>query len=109
MAHAQLIKKCNGDQFGAFACPGARVEPRALLERFEHADQTALAKSGSLPYTYRIAGCVVRLIFAGLALAPLLTPALAHLACPADTNLPDDRCPLSAQFGPRSGRDTTGG
>ena len=62
----------------------ARVAPRTLLAHFEHAYQTALDKSGSLTYAYRIAGCTVRLVFAGPALAPLLTPALAHLACPED-------------------------
>lgn len=62
----------------------ACIAPRALLEHFEHAYQTALAKRGAFIHTYRLAGCVVRLILAGPALAPLLTPALAHLASPED-------------------------
>lgn len=46
--------------------------------------------TGNVPeYDFLIAGYRIRLHFAGPALVPLFTPALAHLAVPANADLPD--------------------
>lgn len=50
--------------------------------------QAASAAVSTITRTYRIAGYTVRLCFAGPALVPLITPALAHLARP-DEGTPD--------------------
>ncbi|MFN8513961.1 MAG: hypothetical protein U0232_14245 [Thermomicrobiales bacterium] len=67
------------------ATPLAHPEPLAyfshLRERF---GQVAAAVGGATERTYLVGGCGLRLRFAGPALVPLLTPALAPLACPPD-------------------------
>lgn len=59
------------------------MDPTALYHAFADAYDTACATVGSISRSYRIAGYTVRLCFAGGALEPLLTPALAHLASAA--------------------------
>lgn len=58
----------------------APMDPTALYHAFADAYNAACAAVGSISRSYRIAGYTVRLCFAGGALEPLLTPALAHLA-----------------------------
>lgn len=65
-----------------------RGEPRALFDQYAAAYAAALVATGCMTHCYRIAGYTVRLAFAGPALVSLLTPALAHLACP-DEDMPD--------------------
>ena len=59
--------------------------PGALYDQYADAYQAAVASVGCISRSYCIAGYAVRLVFAGQALEPLLTPALAHLAQPNDT------------------------
>lgn len=66
----------------------AHLEPATLYHCFADAYAAAVASVGSRSRSYRIAGYTVRLRFAGGALEPLLTPALAHLAV-ADDAPPD--------------------
>jgi hypothetical protein len=58
----------------------APMDPTALYHAFADAYNAACAAVGSISRSYRIAGYTVRLCFAGGALEPMLTPALAHLA-----------------------------
>lgn len=67
-----------------FASVATKCDPRALFEQFTAAYAAALVETNQLTHCYRIAGYTVRLAFAGPALISLLTPALAHLACPAE-------------------------
>jgi hypothetical protein len=60
----------------------AAVFFKMVRDAFRTAEKQA---GGSLSRYYTIAGHAVRLKFAGDALAPLLTPALEHLAAPADS------------------------
>lgn len=64
------------------------IEPQVLCDLFGTAYGAAVAKLGAFTYHYQIAGYTVRLVFAGPALAPFMTPALAHLAV-ADSPAPD--------------------
>lgn len=64
------------------------LDAHTLLAQFSDAYCAALAQTDCRLYTYRIAGYTVRLAFAGATLVPLLTPALAHLACPHE-RIPD--------------------
>ncbi len=64
------------------------TDPAAFCALVGSAYQAASAKTGTITYTYAIAGYTVQLSFAGPALVPLLTPALAHLAVP-DVPSPD--------------------
>jgi hypothetical protein len=50
--------------------------------------ESAAAAAGTVEQSYRFAGHIVRLRFAGPALLPAIEPALAHLAAPA-TAMPD--------------------
>lgn len=59
-----------------------RLDAHSLVECFRDTYRAALAQTDCLNHSYRIAGYIVRLAFAGPTLVPLLTPALAHLACP---------------------------
>ena len=65
-----------------FAVTQQKTDPAAFYALVRAAYQTASAKTGTITYTYGIAGYTVQLAFAGPALVPLLTPALAHLAIP---------------------------
>lgn len=60
----------------------SKPDAHALVAHFRDAYSAALAQTDCLIHTYRIAEYTVRLAFAGPTLVPLLTPALAHLACP---------------------------
>jgi hypothetical protein len=63
--------------------PRVSLEPPAYFEAVEQAFQRAGQAAGGLTQRdYRLGGCRVRLSFAGEALVPYLTPALAHLAQP---------------------------
>lgn len=55
----------------------ASVFFRLVFESFQRA---ADACGGSIEHTYLIGGCAVRLCFAGPALVPSITPALAHVS-----------------------------
>lgn len=59
----------------------SQPDAHALVACFRDAYRAAVAQTAYLIHTYHIAGYTVRLAFAGPALIPLLTPALAHLAC----------------------------
>lgn len=64
--------------------------PTEFFDLYYHTYLTAERAAGSAPeYDYLINGYRVRLRFAGPALVSLLTPALAHLAVPVNTDLPD--------------------
>lgn len=66
----------------------AHMEPVTLYQGFADAYDAAVARVGASSRSYCIGGYTVRLRFAGKALEPLLTPALAHLAI-ADDAPPD--------------------
>ena len=57
-----------------------KLDPLAVFNSFRTAYQSAASHSEAVVHTYQIAGYRVRLCFAGPALPPLLTPALAYLA-----------------------------
>ncbi len=58
------------------------LDPLTVFDSFHAAYQTAASRCKTVAYSYQIAGYRVRLYFAGPALPPLLTKALAHLAIP---------------------------
>lgn len=60
----------------------AQLNPLVVFDDFCDAYQSASSRREAITQTYQIAGYRVRLCFAGSALPPLLTPALAHLAIP---------------------------
>lgn len=66
------------------------LSPSEFFDRFHQSYEQAERAAGSAPeYDYLISGYRIRLRFAGPALVPLLTPALAHLAVPPGTTSPD--------------------
>jgi hypothetical protein len=60
--------------------PGSSTTPLAYFAAIQHQFERAVAAAGShLEFDYEIAGCPLRLRFAGDALVPTITSALAHL------------------------------